>query len=415
MRSELLDSDVALNVENVRKDFPILNISVHDKKLVYLDNAATTQKPTPVIEKERGFYLNTNSNIHRGVHHLSQKATEEYENARKIIQKFIGARESEEIIFTRGATESFNLIAYSYGLRNFKPGDEVMISAMEHHANIVPWQLIRDLTGIVLRVIPMDERGVLQMDTFYKLLNEKTKFVSVVHVSNSLGTINPVKEIIDAAHSHNIPVMIDGAQSIQHIPINVLELDCDFFAFSGHKIYGPTGTGVLYGKREFLDKMSPFQGGGDMIRSVSFEETTFNDLPYKFEAGTPNIAGAIGLGEAIKYVQKIGLNNIAALESELMDYATRKLSAIDGLRIIGTSPDKAGAISFVLENVHPHDVGTMLDFDGIAVRTGHHCTEPVMKHFGIPATTRASFSFYNTKEEIDILCDSIVKTIKMFE
>jgi cysteine desulfurase/selenocysteine lyase len=401
-------------VEKIRKDFPILSRLIHGKKLVYFDNAATTQKPNQVIETIQNYYTNLNSNIHRGVHYLSEAATKEYECARKIIQNFINAKHLEEIIYTRGTTESINLVASSYGYSNFKEGDEILISAMEHHSNIVPWQIICQRTGAKLKVIPMNDNGEIILEEFDKLLNEKTKFVSIVQVSNSLGTINPVKYIIDKAHKFNIPVLVDAAQSIQHLKIDVQELDCDFLAFSGHKIYGPTGIGILYGKKKHLIEMPPYQGGGDMIMSVSFEKTIYNELPYKFEAGTPNIAGVIGLGVAIRYVNNIGIEVIEKYEKELLDYATNLLSEMPELKIIGTAENKASVISFIINNAHPHDVGTILDRDGIAIRTGHHCTEPVMRRFNIPATSRASFSFYNTFEEIDVLAKSLKKVINLF-
>lgn len=401
-------------VEKIRRDFPILSRLIHGKKLVYFDNAATTQKPNQVIETIQNYYTNLNSNIHRGVHYLSEAATKEYECARKIIQNFINAKHLEEIIYTRGTTESINLVASSFGYSNFKEGDEILISAMEHHSNIVPWQIICQRTGAKLKVIPINDNGEIILEEFDKLLNEKTKFVSIVHVSNSLGTINPVKYIIDKAHKFNIPVLVDAAQSIQHLKIDVQELDCDFLAFSGHKIYGPTGIGILYGKKKHLIEMPPYQGGGDMIMSVSFEKTIYNELPYKFEAGTPNIAGVIGLGVAIRYVNNIGIEIIENYEKELLDYATNLLSEMPELKIIGTAENKASVISFIINNAHPHDVGTILDRDGIAIRTGHHCTEPVMRRFNIPATSRASFSFYNTFEEIDVLAKSLKKVINLF-
>ncbi len=401
-------------VEKIRKDFPILSRLIHGKNLVYFDNAATTQKPRQVIDSIQNYYVNLNSNIHRGVHYLSEAATKEYECTRKIIQNFINAKHLEEIIYTRGTTESINLVASSYGFANFKKDDEILISAMEHHSNIVPWQIICQHTGAKLKVIPMNDDGEIILEEFDNMLNEKTKFVSVVHVSNSLGTINPIKYIIDKAHNFNIPVMVDAAQSIQHLKIDVQQLDCDFLAFSGHKIYGPTGIGILYGKKKYLIEMPPYQGGGDMIMSVSFEKTIYNELPYKFEAGTPNIAGVIGLGVAIRYINNIGIEAINNFENELLSYATNLLSDMKGLKIIGTAKDKTSVISFIIDNAHPHDVGTILDRDGVAVRTGHHCTEPVMRRFNIPATTRASFSFYNTFYEIDVLAKSLKKVINLF-
>lgn len=403
-----------LDVNSIREDFPILNTIVRGKQLVYLDNAATTQKPKPVIEKINYYYLNINSNIHRGIHYLSQIATDEYEASRFKIQKFINAKFPEEIIFTKGTTESLNLVASSFGKAFINEGDEIVISTMEHHSNIVPWQLLCQDRKAKLKVIPIDDNGEIFIDEYEKLLNEKTKIVAIVHISNSLGTINPIEKIIELAHKRQIPVVVDGAQSVQHIEIDVQKLDCDFFAFSGHKIYGPTGIGVLYGKRDLLNRMPPYQGGGDMIRSVSFERTIFNDLPHKFEGGTPNIVGAIALGTAIDYVKSIGVHNLQEYEKSLLSYATNAMEKINGINIIGKAKHKAGAISFVLDGIHPHDVGTFLDMDGIAIRTGHHCTEPVMRRFNIPATSRASFAFYNTFEEIDKLISSISNVIKTF-
>lgn len=404
----------SIDVESVRKQFPILDIVVHKKPLVYLDNAATTQKPLAVIDSMDKFYREYNSNIHRGVHKLSHLSTSQYEKSRQTIQGFIKAAEPEEIIFTKGATEAINLVAYSYGLMNLGKDDEILISHMEHHANIVPWQILCQKTGAVLKVIPINDDGELIMDEFYKLLSPKTKIVSIVHISNTLGTINPVKEIIDSAHSVDAVVLIDAAQSIHHASINVQALNPDFLVFSGHKVYGPTGIGVLYGKRARLESMPPYQTGGDMIKSVSFEKTIFNDLPNKFEAGTTNIAGAIGLAAAIEFIDSHGIENIAIHEANLLNYATEKLSQIEQLKIIGTATKKSAVISFVLDCAHPHDIGTLLDLEGVAVRTGQHCTEPLMKRFGIPATTRASFAVYNTYEEIDVLYNSILKVNKLF-
>jgi len=409
-----LEGSKPFNVERIRQDFPILNREVHGKPLVYLDNAATTQKPKAVIKAVQNYYATLNANIHRGVHYLSEAATKEYECVRKIIQGLINTQYEEEIIYTRGTTESINLVASSWGRANLKEGDEILITTMEHHSNIVPWQIIASQTGAKIKVVPINNSGEIIFEEFEKLLSEKTKFVSVVHVSNSLGTINPIKEIIEKSHKAGALVLIDAAQSIQHLKLDVQALDCDFLAFSGHKLYGPTGIGVLYGKEHLLDAMPPYQGGGDMIMSVTFEKTTFNTLPYKFEAGTPNISGAIGLGVAIRYLQNIGLDAVGDYENGLLKYATAVLSEIKGLKIIGTAQNKCSVISFVLDNVHPHDVGTMLDRDGVAVRTGHHCTEPIMRRFNVPATSRASFSFYNTKQEIDVLGESIKKVIKMF-
>ncbi len=403
------------DIEKIRKDFPTLSVLVNGNPLVYFDNAATTHKPIKVIEAVDNYYRNYNSNIHRGVHYLSQLATDAYEQSRNKIMNFINAANNQEIIFTKGATDSLNLIASSYGRTFLKEGDEIIISNMEHHANIVPWQLIAQEKGFKLRVIPINDKGELLLEEYDKLLNEKTKIVSIVHISNTLGTINPIEYIIKKAKEYGAITIIDAAQSIQHKKINVQELDCDFLVFSGHKIYGPTGTGILYGKEALLNKMPPYQSGGDMIRSVSFEKTIFNDLPYKFEAGTPNIAGNIALGYAIDYISNISLNTIDQYETHLLNYATQKLSQIKELRIIGTASHKASAISFVLDNVHPHDIGTFLDADGIAVRTGHHCTEPIMKRYNIPATSRASISFYNTIDEINVLYNSILKIIKIFK
>lgn len=402
------------DVIKIRRDFPILDSEVRGKKLVYLDNAATTQKPLAVVDALNDYYKKFNSNIHRGVHFLSREATRMYDDARRIIQKFLNARREEEIIFLRGATEAINLIAQTFGRQRLGQDDEVLISAMEHHANIVPWQILCEQTGAKLKVAPIDDDGEIILEEYEKAFSDKTKLVSVVHVSNSLGTVNPIKKLIDIAREKGVPIIVDGAQSIQHAPVDVQELDCDFFVFSGHKIYGPTGVGALYGKLEHLESMPPYHGGGDMILSVSFEKTTFNEVPFKFEAGTPNIAGAIGLGEAIKYLQNIGIDAIAAHEKKLLDYATDLVRDIEGLRIIGTAKEKSSALSFVLDAAHPHDIGTFLDMDGVAVRTGHHCTEPVMRRFEIPATTRASFAMYNTTEEAEILADSIKKVVKTF-
>jgi len=402
------------DVKKIRNDFPILLQKVHGKELCYLDNAATTQKPQVVINEVSNYYKKLNSNVHRGVHTLSEQATVAYENSRIKIKNFINASSEKEIIFTRGTTEAINLVAQTFGRVNLKEGDEVIISGMEHHSNIVPWQMICEEKKAKLKVIPINDSGELIFEEFEKLLSKRAKIVSVVYVSNSLGTINPVRRIIKKAHESGVPVLLDGAQAIQHIPVDVQELDCDFFAFSGHKIYGPTGVGVLYGKMELLNSMHPYQGGGDMISKVTFEKTTYNSLPYKFEAGTPNIAGVIGLGRAIDYIQEIGVENIAAYEDELLNYATLELSKIDGIKFIGTAKNKSSVISFVFDNVHPHDVGTFLDYEGIAVRTGHHCTQPVMDRFDIPATTRASFAMYNTKEEVDALVTGIKKVLEVF-
>jgi len=416
MKSNNISEKVSIkfDVQKIREDFPILKTQVRGKNLVYFDNAATTQKPISVIERIQKYYLEENSNVHRGVHYLSELATKEFESARETVRNFINAESIEEIIFTRGTTEAINLVANSFGKTFISEGDEIIISEMEHHSNIVPWQILCEEKKAKLKIIPFDDNGELILDELENLITERTKLISIVHISNSLGTINPVKKIIEIAHSYAITVLIDGAQSIMHSKIDVQDLGCDFFVFSGHKIYGPTGIGVLYGKKEWIDQMMPYQGGGDMIKSVTFEKTIYNDLPYKFEAGTPNIEGAIGLKAAIDYLNEIGLEQISVYENELLQYATDKLSEIPQLKIIGTAKEKASIISFILENIHPHDVGTILDFEGIAVRTGHHCTQPVMQHFNIPATTRASFSFYNTKEEIDKLFSAIQKVIKVF-
>ena len=414
LASEQSTKALSFDPNIIKEDFPILKQLVYGKPLVYLDNAATSQKPSAVIDAMTRYYSTDNSNIHRGVHLLSERATKAYEEARLKVQRFINAAESKEIIFTRGTTEAINLVAGSYGRANVQAGDEVLITAMEHHSNIVPWQILCEEKGARLRVAPINDDGELILEDFEKLLNERTKLVSVVHVSNALGTINPIPGIVEIAHRHNVPVMIDGAQAAPHMQLDVQELDCDFYAFSGHKVYGPTGIGVLYGKASLLDAMPPYQGGGDMIATVTFEKTTYNTLPYKFEAGTPNIAGTIGLGAAIDYVNQIGLDRIARYEHELLEYGTEALSQIPGLRLIGTAKEKAGVLSFVLEGVHPHDVGTILDREGIAIRTGHHCAMPVMERFGIPATARASLAFYNTREEIDALVAGIHKVREVF-
>jgi cysteine desulfurase/selenocysteine lyase len=396
-----------LVIENIRKDFPILDTQVYGKNLVYFDNAATTQKPVQVLAALDDYYTRYNSNVHRGVHLLSQQATAAYEESRKKVAAFINAAHSDEVIFTKGTTDGINLVASSFGRKFLQPGDSILISAMEHHSNIVPWQMICEERGATLKVIPMDQNGVLQTDLLSDLLDENVKLVAVTYVSNSLGTINPVREIIKQAHAQSIPVLIDAAQAIQHIPLDVQELDVDFLVFSGHKIYGPTGIGALYGKEKWLNAMPPYQGGGDMIKTVTFAKTTYNDLPYKFEAGTPDMSGAVGLGAAIDYVSSIGVEAIAEAEHELLIYGLSRLAEIEGIRFIGQSPERASVISFLLDGIHPYDLGELLDKQGIAIRTGHHCTEPVMDFFGIPGTCRASFSFYNTKEEIDLLVAGI--------
>jgi len=406
---------LTLNIEQIRKDFPNLAIKVKDMPLVYLDNAATTFKPQQVIEAIEGHYKSRVSNVHRGVHTLSEQATADYENARVKVKNFINAKETDEIIFTRGTTESINMVARSYGKGFLNEGDEIIISEMEHHSNIVPWQMLCEEKGCVLRVIPFNDNGEILLEEFEKLLNPKTKFVSIVYISNSLGTINPIQRIIETAHRQNIPVLIDGAQAVSHRPVDMQALDCDFFAFSGHKLFGPTGIGVLYGKKDLLDKMPPVYGGGDMIASVTFEKTTYNHLPYKFEAGTPNIAGVIGLGAAIDYVQSIGWDTMEEYEAELLTYGTQKLLTIPDLHLIGTAQNKIALFSFILPDIHPHDLGTLVDEEGIAIRTGHHCTQPVMRHFKVPATSRAALSIYNTKKEIDQLVNAILKAKELFQ
>lgn len=402
------------DVERIRADFPVLQQTVNGKPLVYLDNSASSQVPQVVIDRGSVYIEQEHSNIHRGVHYLSQKATTAYEGAREKVKRFINARESRECIFVRGATEGINLVMYGYGRKFIGEGDEIVISAMEHHANIVPWQMLCEEKGARLRVIPMNDAGELLLDDYDGLLNERTKFVSLIHVSNALGTINPVKEMIAQAHKYGVPVLIDGAQAAPHMPVDVQDLDADFYVFSGHKMYAPTGSGIVYGKAELLEKMDPFQGGGDMIKTVTFEKTTYADLPNKLEAGTPAIASQIGLGAAIDYLNSIGREQAAAYEAELLRYATERISAIEGVRIIGTAKNKASVVSFVIDDIHPHDIGTILDEEGIAVRAGHHCAQPVMQRFNVPATARASFAFYNTKEEVDVLARTIERVIEIF-
>lgn len=398
-----------------RTDFPILKTKIHGRPLVYLDNAATTQKPLAVIDTERNYYSNYNANVHRGIHTLSQRATDAYEGARIKVQHLINATSPNEIVFVRGTTEAINLVAQSFGRSRLQEGDEIILSWMEHHSNIVPWQMLCQQTGAKLRVVPVNDSGELQMKDFEMFLNGRTRLVSMTHVSNTLGTVNPVKSIIGLAHRHGVPVLLDGAQAIAHVPVDVQMLDCDFYAFSAHKLYGPTGVGVLYGKTNLLEAMPAYQGGGDMIRSVTFEETSYNTLPYRFEAGTPNIAGVIGLGAAIDYVISIGFDAIVSHERALLSYATAELTDVPGLRIIGRALEKTGIISFVLENIHPHDIGTVLDREGIAIRTGHHCTMPLMERFGVPATARASFALYNTRQEVDALVEAIHKVREVFK
>lgn len=400
------------NVREVREDFPALRQKIYGKNLIYFDNGATSQKPQMVLDAINQYYSKDNANIHRGVHHLSQKATSEYEEAREIIQKHLNARLKDEIIFTKGTTDSINLVAYSFG-ELLQPGDEIIISAMEHHSNIVPWQMLAERKKLVLKVIPMNKRGELDMEAFTNLLTSKTKLVAVTHISNSLGTINPIKEIISKAHATGARVLIDGAQSIQHMPVDVLDLDCDFYAFSGHKVFGPTGIGVLYGKEQILEDMPPYQGGGDMISKVTFEKTTYNELPFKFEAGTPHIAGGICLGTAIKYLRQFDINELMAYEQDLTEYAQEMLETFESIQLIGTAKHKTSVVSFAGEGIHPFDVGTLLDKQGIAVRTGHHCTQPIMDFYGIPGTVRASFAFYNTREEIDTFIAAVEKSLTM--
>jgi cysteine desulfurase / selenocysteine lyase len=403
-----------LDVALLRRDFPILTRQVHGKPLVYLDNAATTQKPRQVLDAVGDFYRHSYGNIHRGVHELSVAATDAYEAAREKTRAFVNAAETREIVFVRGTTEGINLVAQTFGRQRVGKGDEVVITALEHHSNIVPWQLLCEEKGAHLRVIPIDRRGAVQIDELERLLSDRTRIVSVAHVSNALGTLLPVRRIVEIAHSRGVPVLIDGAQAVPRLAVDVREIGCDFYTFSSHKMYGPTGVGVLYGRAELLEAMPPYQGGGDMISSVTFEKTTWNILPYKFEAGTPNIAGGVGLGAAIDYLDAIGVRNVTAHEEDLLEYATRTLSVLPGLNVIGTAPEKIGVLSFTLDGIHPHDVGTVLDQEGIAIRTGHHCAQPVMEFFGIPATARASLALYNTREEIDALGEAIRKVQRMF-
>lgn len=402
------------DVEKVRKDFPVLSQTVNGKPLVYLDNGASSQVPQLVIDRGSKYLAEEHSNVHRGVHYLSQHATTAYEAAREKLKRFINAKESKECIFVRGTTEGINLVAYSYGHKFIGKGDEILVSQMEHHSNIIPWQIVAEERGAKVVMIPMNERGELIIDEYENLLNERTKMVAVTHVSNSLGTVNPIKEMIATAHKFGVPVCVDGAQSVPHFPVDVQDLDCDFFAFSGHKMFGPTGSGILYGKREWLDKMPPYQTGGGMIRTVSFEGTTFAPIPDKFEAGTPAIAAGIGLGAAVDYINALDFEAAAAYEHSLLEYATERLSDIPGVKIIGTAANKASVLSFTIEGVHPHDIGTILDQEGIAVRAGHHCAQPVMEFFDVPATARASFAFYNTREEVDKLADAVQKVIEVF-
>lgn len=414
MSSPAANTVATLDVERLRQDFPALHQEVHGKPLAYLDNAASAQTPVQVIDAICGFYEHDRANVHRGVHELSQRATQSYEQARVKVQRFLNAEAYEEIIYVRGATEGINLVASTWGQANIGEGDEILVSALEHHSNIVPWQMLCERTGAKLRVIPMNDAGELEQDAYTDMLSERVKLVAVNHVSNALGTVNPIKQMIAQAHAVGAVVMIDGAQATPHMAVDVRDLDADFYALSGHKAYGPTGIGVLYGKGALLEAMPPYQGGGDMIAYVTFEKTTYNELPYKFEAGTPNIADAIGLGAAVDYAQAVGMDAIAAYEASLLDYATEQVSALGGIRLVGTAKVKASVLSFIIGDVHAHDAGTILDREGIAVRAGHHCAQPVMDYFGVPATTRASFSFYNTREEVDALCRGIVKVKELF-
>ena len=414
MQTVRRDRSTRFDVDEVRRDFPILREKVYGKPLVYLDNAATSQKPQLVIETLQKYYGLENANIHRGIHFLSERATQAFEDARAKVGGFLNAAESREIIFVRGTTEGINLVAQSYGRKFIGEGEEIILSAMEHHSNIVPWQILCEQVGARLRIIPMNDDGELLIDEYERLLSDRTKLVAVTHLSNALGTINPIKQIIQIAHRHGVPVLVDGAQAVPHLKVDVRDLDCDFYAFSGHKLYGPTGVGVLYGRASLLDAMPPYQGGGDMISSVTFEKTLYNVLPYKFEAGTPNIAGGIGLGAAIDYLSQVGLELVTAYERELLDYATEAISTIAGVQIIGTAKEKAGVLSFVLDGVHAHDIGTILDREGIAIRAGHHCAMPVMQRFGVSATARASLAFYNTREEVDALVGAIHNVKRMF-
>lgn len=403
-----------INVTDIRADFPILSLQVHGKPLVYLDNGATTQKPLCVIDKIREMYCSVNANVHRGVHFLSQAATDEHEASRRTVQEFIGAASSNEIVFTRGTTEAINLISSSFCREFCKPGDEVIISAMEHHSNIVPWQLQEAISGIKLRILPISDEGEILLEELEKLISSRTKLIAVTHVSNVLGTITPIEKIIETAHRYDIPVLVDAAQSVQHIPVDVQRMDCDFLVFSSHKIYGPTGMGVLYGKEKWLDKLPPYQGGGEMIATVSFEKTTFAGLPFKFEAGTPDYVGSTALATALKYISRIGIENIAKHEQGVLAYATEQLLSIDKLKIYGTSKNKCSVISFLVDGVHHYDMGVLLDTMGIAVRTGHHCAEPLMRRLGVEGTVRASFAVYNTREEVDVLVNGIRRIVKMF-
>jgi cysteine desulfurase/selenocysteine lyase len=408
------DTAAPFDVERIRAEFPALGQEIRGRPFVYLDNAATTQKPRAVLDAVTRYYERDNANVHRGVHTLSDRATRAYEGARERVRRFLGAGSREEIVFVRGTTEAINLVAASFVRPRLTPGDEVLVSHMEHHSNIVPWQLVCEAAGARLRVVPIDDRGVLRMDVYESLLGPNTRLVAMVHVSNALGTVNPVREIVDRAHARGIPVLIDGAQAVPHMPVDVRAIGCDFFAISGHKMFAPTGIGALWARRELLETMPPWHGGGDMIRSVTFEKSIWNDLPHRFEAGTPNVGGAVGLAAAIDWLERIGLERVAAHDADLLAFATERLSSIDGLRIVGTAPDKAGALSFVLDDIHPHDLGTIVDHEGIAIRTGHHCAQPVMDRFGVPATARASFAIYNTRADIEALVRAIHKARDVF-
>ena len=409
------NESVQFPVTQIRKDFPILDTEIHGRKLVYLDNAATTQKPVAVLNALAWYYQHDNANVHRGVHTLSEQATRAFEAARETVRHFIGAGHAQEIIFVRSTTEAINLVAQSFARPRLGPGDEILITEMEHHSNIVPWQMVRDQTGATLKVVPINNKGELLMEVFEQMVSSRTRLVAITQVSNALGTLNPLREIIHKAKSHGATVLVDGAQAVAHLPVNVRDLDCDFYAFSGHKLYGPTGIGILYGRADLLESMPPWQGGGDMIRSVTFEHTEYNDIPYKFEAGTPDIAGAIGLAAAIHYLESLGLVQAHAHEQALLSYATEKLSGLPNLRIIGEAPRKSSLISFVVDGIHPHDIGTILDTQGIAIRTGHHCAMPIMNHYGVAATARASFALYNTREEIDVLESGLLEVMKWFK
>ncbi|WAM27664.1 cysteine desulfurase [Myxococcus sp. NMCA1] len=403
------------DVKQVREDFPILHQEVRGRPLVYLDSAATAQKPQAVIDALVRFYQHDNANVHRGVHVLSERATEAYEGARETVRRFINARDVKEVVFVRGTTEAINLVAQTYGRKHIGAGDEVLITQMEHHANIVPWRMLCEQTGAVLKVIPVDDRGELVLDAVDALLTERTRILAVTHVSNALGTVAPVKELTRRAHAKGIPVLVDGAQAVTHFPVDVQDLGCDFYAFSGHKMFGPTGIGVLYGRKELLEAMPPYQGGGDMILSVTMEKVTYNRVPYRFEAGTPNLEGAVGLAAAIRYLEALGMENVAAHDRELLAYATQALESVPGLRMVGTAREKSGVLSFMLADVHPHDVGTILDREGICIRTGHHCAQPVMQHFKVPATSRASLALYNTREDVDALVRGLHKVLEVFQ